>query len=126
MVLREQNVGFSTVGQTEPPFRLVDLELAKADLMNAFMTQRGERVMRPDFGSIIHELLFEPFDDETKQAITEDAVAIIRQDPRFTAVNIDVKELEHTLRLDISLNYLPLDTISSLVVEFDRQNLEAL
>jgi hypothetical protein len=126
MVLREQNVGFSTVGKREPPFRLVDLELAKADLMNAFMTQRGERVMRPDFGSIIHELLFEPFDDETKQAVTEDAIAIIRQDPRFTAVSIEVNELEHTLRLDISLNYLPLDTISSLVVEFDRQNFEAL
>ena len=125
-MLREQNVGFSTVGKAEPPFRLVDLDLAKADLMNAFMTQRGERVMRPDFGSIIHDLLFEPFDNETKQAVTEDAVAIIRQDPRFTLVNIDVQELEHTLRLDISLNYIPRDTISSLIVEFDRQNLEAL
>ena len=126
MVLREQNVGFSTVGRVEPPFRLVDLELAKADLMNAFMTHRGERVMRPDFGSIIHDLLFEPFDADTKQAVTEDAIAIIRQDPRFQTVSIDVKELEHTLRLDITLNYVPLDTISSMVVEFDRQNLEAV
>jgi len=126
MTLREQNIGFSTVGKVDPPYRLVDLELAKADLMNAFMTHRGERVMRPDFGSLIHDLLFEPFDNDTKQAITEDAVNIIRQDPRFTAVSIDVKELEHTLRLDITLNYVPLDTISSMVVEFDRQNIEAL
>lgn len=126
MVLREQNVGFSTVGKTEPPYRLVDLELAKADLLNAFMTHLGERVMRPDFGSIIHDLLFEPFDEGTKQAVTEDAIKIIRQDPRFAAVSIDVNELEHTLRLDITLNYVPLDTISSLVVEFDRQNIEAL
>lgn len=126
MALREQNIGFSTVGKVEPPYRLVDLELAKADLMNAFMTHRGERVMRPDFGSLIHELLFEPFDEETRQAIVEDAVEIIRQDPRFVAVNIDVKQLEHTLRLDLSLNYVPLDTISSMTVEFDRQNIEAL
>jgi len=126
MILREQNVGFSTVGKTEPPYRLVDLELAKADLLNAFMTHLGERVMRPDFGSIIHDLLFEPFDEGTKQAVTEDAVKIIRQDPRFTAVSIDVNELEHTLRLDITLNYVPLDTISSMVIEFDRQNTEAL
>ena len=126
MALREQNIGFSTVGKTEPPYRLVDLELAKADLLNAFMTHLGERVMRPDFGSIIHDLLFEPFDEGTKQAVTEDAIKIIRQDPRFAAVSIDVNELEHTLRLDITLNYVPLDTISSLVVEFDRQNIEAL
>ena len=126
MVLREQNVGFSTVGKAEPPFRLVDLELAKADLLNAFMTHLGERVMRPDFGSIIHDLLFEPFDEGTKQAVTEDAIKIIRQDPRFETVSIDVNELEHTLRLDITLNYIPLDTISSMVIEFDRQNVEAL
>jgi phage baseplate assembly protein W len=126
MILREQNIGFSTVGKKDPPYRLVDLELAKADLLNAFMTHKGERVMRPDFGSIIHDLLFEPFDEDTKQAVTEDAINIIRQDPRFTAVSIDVNELEHTLRLDITLNYVPLDTISSMTVEFDRQNLEAL
>lgn len=126
MALREQNIGFSTVGKVDPPYRLVDLELAKADLMNAFMTHRGERVMRPDFGSIIHDLLFEPFDEETKQAVIEDAVEIIRQDPRFTAVKIEAKELEHTLRLDLTLNYMPLDTISSMTVEFDRQNTEAL
>ena len=126
MALREQNVGFSTVGKIDPPYRLVDLELAKADLMNAFMTHRGERVMRPDFGSIIHDLLFEPFDEDTRQAMVEDAVEIVRQDPRFTLVNIDVKQLEHTLRLDLTLNYVPLDTISSMVVEFDRQNIEAV
>ena len=126
MILREQNIGFSTVGKKDPPYRLVDLELAKADLLNAFMTHKGERVMRPDFGSIIHDLLFEPFDEDTKQAVTEDAITIIRQDPRFTAVTIDVNELEHTLRLDITLNYVPLDTISSMTVEFDRQNKEAL
>lgn len=126
MILREQNIGFSTVGKKDPPYRLVDLELAKADLLNAFMTHKGERVMRPDFGSIIHDLLFEPFDEDTKQAVTEDAITIIRQDPRFTAVSIDVNELEHTLRLDITLNYVPLDTISSMTVEFDRQNKEAL
>ena len=126
MTLREQNIGFSTVGKVDPPYHLVDLELAKADLMNAFMTHRGERVMRPDFGSIIHDLLFEPFDEDTKQAVSEDAVNIIRQDPRFTVVSIDINELEHTLRLDITLNYVPLDTISSMTVEFDRQNIEAL
>lgn len=126
MILREQNIGFSTVEKQGPPFRLVDLELAKADLRNAFLTRRGERVMRPDFGSIIHDLLFEPFDEDTKEAVVEDAVKIIREDPRLQMVSIDVTDLEHSLRLDIVLNYVPLDVVTSLAVEFDKTNTEAL
>ncbi len=126
MILREQNIGYSTFEKQGPPYRLVDLDLAKADLRNAFMTRRGERVMRPKFGSIIHDLLFEPFDEDTKDAVVEDAVKIIREDPRLQMVSIDVTDLEHSLRLDIVLNYVPLDVVTSMAVEFDKQNAEAL
>ena len=125
MTLRGTNIGFSTVDRRRPPFTLENLELAKRDLLNAFRTQRGERVMRPDFGTLIFDLLFEPFDEETKASVIEDAMNIIDEDPRFTMVSIDARELEHTLRLDIQLNYVPLDVVSTLQVEYDRRNLEA-
>lgn len=124
MTLRGTNIGFSTIDRKRPPYTLENLELAKADLMNVFRTQKGERVMRPDFGTVIFDLLFEPFDEETKSAVVEDAVDIIDEDPRFTLVSIDVRELEHTLRLDIMLNYVPLDEVSTLQIEYDRQNIE--
>jgi phage baseplate assembly protein W len=125
MALRGTNIGYSTFGKRRPPFTLENLELAKQDLMNVFHTQRGERVMRPDFGTIIFDLLFEPFDEETRAQVVDDAVEIISGDPRFTMVSIDVRELEHTLRLDIVLNYVPLDVVASLAIEYDRQNIEA-
>jgi len=125
MALRGTNIGYSTFGKRRPPFTLENLKLAKQDLMNVFHTQRGERVMRPDFGSIIFDLLFEPFDEETRAQVVDDAVDIISGDPRFTMVSIDVRELEHTLRLDIVLNYVPLDVVDSLQIEYDRQNIEA-
>ena len=125
MALRGTNIGYSTFGKRRPPFTLENLELAKQDLMNVFHTQRGERVMRPDFGTIIFDLLFEPFDEETRAQVVDDAVEIISGDPRFTMVSIDVRELEHTLRLDIVLNYVPLDVVDSLQIEYDRQNIEA-
>lgn len=124
MALREQNVGFSTYGKQEPPFRLVDMELAKADLLYAFQTRKGERVMRPTFGSIIHDLLFEPFDANTKAAVIEDGRRIISEDPRFQLASINVTEMEHSLRLDISLNYIPLDVVTSMAIDFDRSNAE--
>lgn len=125
MALRGTNIGFSTFGKRRPPYTLENLELAKQDLMNVFHTQRGERVMRPDFGTIIFDLLFEPFDEETRAAVVDDAIDIISDDPRFTMVSIDVRELEHTLRLDIQLNYIPLDVVDTLQIEYDRQNIEA-
>lgn len=125
MATRGTNIGFSTFGKRSPPFTLENLELVKQDLLYAFHTRRGERVMRPEFGSRIFDMLFEPFDDETKDAIVEDAVRIIGEDPRVALVSIDVRELEHVLRLDIVINYTPLDVIDNLAIEYDRQNLEA-
>ena len=125
MALRGTNIGFSTFGKRTPPYTEEGIELAKQDLLYAFLTRRGERVMRPDFGTIIFDLLFEPFDNGTKEAIYEDATRIISQDPRFEAIEIQARELEQTVRLDITLRYVPLDVIDSLAVEYDRQNTEA-
>ncbi len=124
MALRGINIGFSTHEKRTPPFTLEGIDLAKQDLLYAFQTRRGERVMRPNFGTIIFDLLFEPFDDTTKEAIYEDAVRIINEDPRFTAIDVQARELEQTVRLDITLQYVPLDITDTLAIEYDRQNLE--
>ena len=125
MVLRGTNIGFSTYGKRTPPYTEEGIELAKQDLLYAFLTRRGERVMRPSFGTIIFDLLFEPFDNTTKEAIYEDAERIISEDPRFDAIEIQARELEQTVRLDITLRYTPLDVVDSLAIEYDRQNTEA-
>ena len=125
MALRGTNIGFSTYGKRTPPYTEEGIELAKQDLLFAFLTRRGERVMHPSFGSIIFDLLFEPFDNNTVEAIYDDATRIINQDPRFEAIDIQARELEQTVRLDITLRYIPLDVVDSLAVEYDRQNTEA-
>ena len=124
MALRGTNIGFSTYGKRTPPYTEEGIELAKQDLLYAFLTRRGERVMQPNFGSIIFDLLFEPFDHNTVEAIYEDAARIITQDPRFDVIDIQARELEQTVRVDITLRYIPLDVVDSLAVEYDRQNLE--
>ena len=125
MATRDTNIGFTTYNKKSPPFTIEGFELAKQDLLNAFLTKRGERVMRPDYGTIIFDLLFEPFDEDLQEAVAEDARRIISQDPRLQLVRLETRELEHTLRLDITLNYVPLDVVDQLTVEYDRQNAEA-
>ena len=123
---REKFIGFSTYGKLRPPFTLVDIDLVKQDLMNHFMTRKGERLMRPDYGSIAHELLFEPFDDLTRQEIIDDTMDIVTSEPRVRLIDIDVQETDYGIGLAIQLEFLPSYTVDQLFVKFDRNNKETL
>lgn len=114
--------GFSSIDQIKPGTEITDIDLVKRDLLNHFFTMRGERVMRPEFGSIIWNLLFEPFDGTTREAIIADAQSIIAQEPRVELDKIDILEFEHGIRLNIAVFYVPFKTFGTFQIEFDRRN----
>lgn len=121
---KQKFIGFSTHNRLQPPFTLTDIDLVKQDLLNHFMTRVGERVMRPSYGSVIHELLFNPFDDFTKQEIIDDSERIVSSEPRVRLIDIDVAETDHGIKLAIELQFLPSYTVDQLYVNFDRNNKE--
>ena len=49
--------GFSTVDDTTTNVKLYDYELIKQDILNQFNTRKGERLMNPNFGSIVWDLI---------------------------------------------------------------------
>jgi phage baseplate assembly protein W len=112
--------GYSTINKTWGNFKLYDVELAKRDLLNEFYTSKGERLMSPQFGSIVWDLLFDPLTDEIITAIRADCVRIVTKDPRLDIVNIDVIDNEHTIIVTIVLKYIPTATTTELVAEFNR------
>lgn len=115
--------GYSSVDITNPNnAELVDIELIKRDLLNHFHTIKGERVMRPDFGSVIWDMLFEPFDDLVREAVISDARDIISQETRVELNSLDVFEFEQGLRIDIEVTYLPFNVVGTFEVDFDRRN----
>ena len=114
--------GFSSIDKRRPDTELSDIELVKRDLLNHFHTVPGERVMRPQFGSMIWDLLFEPFDADTREAVISDAINIISQEPRVELQTIDVLEFEHGLRLNIAVLYVPFNAIQNFEIDFDRRN----
>lgn len=116
--------GFSSYDADTPNTELVDIELIKRDLLNHFNTIRGERVMRPNYGSLIWDLLFDPFDDMVKEAIVADAKNIISQESRVTLRSLDVFEYEHGLRLDIEVFYVPFNVLDTFDISFDKRNSE--
>ena len=117
-------VGFSTDGRRVTSSTLYDEDLIKQDLRNHFFTRKGERVMLPDFGSIIWDLLFEPFTDGVIDDIREDALEIINQEPRVQLQDLQVTEFDFGVRLEIKLLYTPFDAVGTLELDFDRKLLE--
>ena len=81
--------GFSTLGSSKN-FRLTDFDLIKQDIFNHFNIRKGEKLMRPNFGTIIWNVLHEPFTEDLKSVITQDIRAIAGYDPRVIFDNIIV------------------------------------
>jgi phage baseplate assembly protein W len=114
-------VGFTTFQRLAPPYSITDIDCVKQDLLNEFQTKVGERVMLPEYGSIIHELLFDPFDDLTKQAIIDDVERIVRSDPRVELENTNVKETDYGLQVELVLIYTPSHSAETLFIDFVRE-----
>ena len=69
-----------------------DSIVLEARVTAILMTRRGERVMRPTFGSSIHQLLFSPADTElTTQIKDEVRLSISNSEPRVDVQNVDCK-----------------------------------
>ena len=98
----------------------------RSNLKNLLLTKRGERMLQPDFGSGLHDLLFNPatekFEEDLETTIN-DAVAkwlpyVIVED-----INIDIsKEMTDNNQAKVSLKFRQegdqtLDTLTFLVEE---------
>lgn len=111
--------GFSTIDQYKK-FRLTDLDLIKRDLLNNFSIRKGEKLMNPEFGSIIWNTLFEPLTADVKALIVDDIQRIVRSDPRVRMDNVLVDQFEYGLQIQIELTFLPDNYSDVLSLQFNR------
>ncbi len=112
--------GFSTVDATERNSKLYDFDVIKQDLLNHFNTRKGERVMNPEFGSIIWNVLYDPLTEELRRAIEQDIKTIIESDPRINSPVIQVTEAEFGILLEINLTYTGTDQSEVIRLAFDK------
>jgi len=112
--------GFSTVNSNNSN-NLYDLELIKQDIINNFNTKKGERVMNPEFGSIIWDLLMEPLTDGTTALLREDINKICTSDPRVTPTQMDITEFSQGYLLEITLATVDTDQSINMKLTFNQQ-----
>ena len=113
--------GFSTVDRIRAPYTLEGADLVKRDLLNTFYTKKGERAMRPEYGSIIWDLLMNPDDTATEKEIRDDVLRIIDADPRVEHLYTTVIYMDHTIRIEINLKYVLLNNEDILYLEYTRE-----
>jgi len=114
--------GFSTVDPENRNSSVYDFDIVKQDLLNHFNTRLGERVMKPEFGSIIWNVLYEPFTDEIRTAVDADIKRIIESDPRISDPVIRVAEAEYGLLLEVTLTYTGTDQSETMRLIFDKDS----
>jgi hypothetical protein len=114
--------GFSTVNTNTENYNLYDFELIKQDLFNHFYTRQGERLMQPEFGTIIWDLLFEPLTPEIKNLVLENINQIVNYDPRVKAENVTVTAYDQGIQIQCTLIFLPYNISQTLQLRFDQAN----
>ncbi len=112
--------GFSTVNTDSENFALYDFQLIQQDLLNHFHTRQGERLMNPEFGTIIWDLLFEPLTEQLKDLIVQNVNTIINYDPRISASEVSVSQYNTGIQLECVLTYLPYNISQSMQLKFDQ------
>jgi phage baseplate assembly protein W len=113
--------GFSSINNNNKGSVLYDFSLIQQDIINTFNTRKGERLMRPDFGSIVWDLLMEPLTEDIRQLLTDDITSICNSDPRVIPTQIDLTEYDQGYLLELTLQLVGTDQSANLALSFDQE-----
>ena len=117
-------IGFNTQNQYKK-FTLVDSELIKRDLLNAFNITQGQLPGRPGYGTILWSFLFENQDQTTMSAITREIQRVAGGDPRVYISDINVFPQENGVLIEVEVQFVPNTDAQLLSVFFDQQQRRA-
>jgi len=86
---------------------VADDDAIRQSLLLLISTRPGERVMRPEYGCNLHQLVYAPNDDTTAGlAIHFVRQAVARWEPRVDVVSVDATgDKDDSTRLEITLDY---------------------
>lgn len=104
----------------------IGVDQIKADLLQLLLTNPGERVMLPNFGTPLRELIFEPNDsflvDKARQVIAD---AILAWEPRIVVNNIEVTNRTPKTSLNKNDTYDDIENILFIKIKFvDPENIQ--
>tara|TARA_Y100001937_G_C6947298_1_gene253040 strand:- start:199 stop:609 length:411 start_codon:yes stop_codon:yes gene_type:complete len=98
------------------------LEQSKANMRNLLLTSKGERVMQPDFGSELLDIVFDQGNNIPTRIEEEIREVVGNQLPYININNIFVVQLTDTNQMDVSIEFstsLEPDALDTLTFNFN-------
>lgn len=117
-------IGFNTINQYKK-FTLVDFELIKRDLANAFNIQQGTLPGRPGYGTTLWSYVFENQTPEIERAILAEVQRVAGGDPRIYVVSANTYPQDNGLLIELEIQVVASSTAERLAIFFDQETRRA-
>ena len=114
-------IGFNTIDQFKK-FTLVDFELIKRDLLNAFNIRQGQVVGRPGYGTVLWDYVFENQTQETERGIVAEIQRVAGGDPRVFVSQIEIFPQENGMLIQLEITVVPSTNAERLAIFFDQES----
>jgi len=103
---RDINITFKKHPVTDDLVVSKDAAAIKQSIANILLTNKGEKLFNPDFGSDIRSYLFEPLDYATAAQVTSNIQYTLSQyEPRIRVLEISTIPNSDDNRFDVEMTY---------------------
>ncbi|AMO42874.1 baseplate wedge subunit [Cyanophage S-RIM50] len=103
---KDLSMSFSRNRFTDDVSSVTNENSIKQAIKNLILTVPGEKPFQPLVGSRVYELLFEPLDPFTVDAIQDEIINTITQhEKRVQLINVDVTPIYENNKINVSVEY---------------------
>lgn len=100
------------------------LEHTRANIINVLSTKKGERIARPEFGTNLEELLFEPMNQQLESDIRDEINSAISRslpyvDIQDLAVSRDEEKKVAAVEIEFTTPFLPKEREENIELFFE-------
>jgi phage baseplate assembly protein W len=117
-------IGYSTINQYKS-YTVTDFDLIKRDLLNALTIRQGEMPGRPNVGTTMFTLIFEPQGEPTNKAIIKEIQRVVAQDPRIQVSDINVFPQENGILIELEVDTVSGQQGELLNIFFNNETMRA-
>ena len=103
---KDVGMNFRLNANTKDVAAVINDNAIKQSIRNLILTVPGEKPFQPSIGSRVSELLFEPLDNFTSDAVRQEVINTIQQyEPRVTLTSVDINNRFSENAFDVVIEY---------------------
>lgn len=117
-------IGFNTQKQFKK-FTLLDAQLVKQDLLNAFNIRQGQLPGRPSYGTSLWDNLFDNQGTEFEASVNKEIQRVAGGDPRLKIKTVELFPQQNGILIQLEVQIVPTTEAEFLSIFFDQQTRRA-